>query len=840
MQKRLISMVLALSMALTAMPLPALAQSDPPDTASAAALAEENGEITNIYTSDSSGKPIGDLGDSGDSWSYDEASNTLTLKNGAFQLHNYNYDSYNNYIKWNLKIEAGATLQEAQIGSNYDDKYTVTNTGTISGGTFYATVTCAAGAVVSGGTFKKDVTVDAAGGKVTIDGGTFEYTVFANAVNTLTINGGTFKGKRTCSVDINNCEKTVINGGSFESSLTDLKRTTEIIINGGLFNDKLYVAGDKCTVNGGLFTTEDDPLPEDATVNGGYFTAESTGLVVIDATDVPVYLPVAVATNGTVTEWSADAYSTVYVAPNTGVALKPTRKLESVSSGDDELNYTAKDGAVSFTVGTEAVQLNSVILEELVIEADGFPEGTDGGVYGAKGKGWSFDPNHKHAELFSKTVPTLIIEKDAALDFDKVTNKAGTVKFAVENYGTLTGALNSTQYVYNKKTGTIKDATLYSPDNRFYNDGRVENSVLRFYYIGNGWRDPAQSVIILGSALDVSGSVANSSTYQAVLEDCYNSDDYTGNGSIDNGGTIKGGRSTLKLAVENTAGYDGNAKPYQPIIDGGEYTFVYNKNGRYLNDPIIHVMAAKEEKDANVLPGATCYTMKYTPPENARFDAKYISGLNGTLTGIWRDNLTTLYVATIDDSISALTCDRITSVNGVAYNGSVPEGTRYSSPIDLSKYGIPQTHILNLSATDEGAAEPPEQPPQEDSTEYSPLQTVAIVAGTTAWFAGSAVMGYEAVTYSILADLLPKGTPIPRTREQLAVLLWSTAGKPEPAAPAVYSDVAEPDTAKAARWAVEAGLLPDMGEGAFTPGKRVTKVQVIRAWNQLKKLGLAK
>lgn len=834
MQKRLVSMVLALSMALTAMPLPALAQSAPPDTASAAALAEENGEITNIYTSDSSGKPIGDLGDSGDSWSYDEASNTLTLKNGAFQLHNYNYDSYNNYIKWNLKIEAGATLQEAQIGSNYDDKYTVTNTGTISGGTFYATVTCAAGAVVSGGTFKKDVTVDAAGGKVTIDGSTFEYTVFANAVDTLTINGGTFTGSTGRSMEINDATaKVVINGGSFESVIEDHNTAATITINSGLF--KSNVIAELCTVNGGLFTAEDTPLSPEATVNGGYFVAERAGLVAIDATNAPVYAPVAVATDGTVTEWSADTYSTLYVAPGAKVALKPTRKLESVSSGDDELNYTAKDGAVSFTVGTEAVQLNSVILEELVIEADGFPKGTDGGVYGAKGNGWSFDPNHKHAELFSKTVPTLIIEKDAVLDFDEVKNNAGTVKFAVENNGTLTGALNSTQYVYNKKTGTIKDATLYSPDNRFYNDGRVENSVLRFYYIGNGWRDPAQSVIILGSALDVSGSVANSSTYQAVLEDCYNSEGYTGNGSIDNGGTIKEGRSTLKLAVKNTAGAS-----YQPIIDGGEYTFVYNKNGRYLNDPIIHVMAAKEEKDANVLPGATCYTMKYTPPENARFDAKYISGLNGTLTGIWRDNLTTLYVATIDDSISALTCDRITSVNGVAYNGSVPEGTRYSSPIDLSKYGIPQTHILNLSATDEGAAEPPEQPPQEDSTKFSPLQTVAIVAGTTAWFAGSAVMGYEAVTYSILADLLPKGTPIPRTREQLAVLLWSTAGKPEPAAPAVYSDVAEPDTAKAARWAVEAGLLPDMGEGVFTPGKRVTKVQVIRAWNQLKKLGLAK
>ena len=1304
MQKRLISMVLALSMALSAMPLPALAQSAPPDTASAAALAEENDDVTDIFPDDWSGKPAGDpFGGGKGSWSYDKDTNTLILEKGTFCLRNYGYDSYNNYIKWNVKIEPGATLQEARIGSEYHNGYTVTNAGTISGGTFYGKVICEAGAVISGGTFKGAARVDAAGGEVTIEDGTFEevsYTsgVTVKAAGTLTINGGTFKGKRICSVDIDNCEKIVINGGSFKSSLTDLKRTTETIINGGLFNDKLYVAGDKCTVNGGLFTTEDDPLPEGAAVNGGYFTAKSTGLVAIDATDVPVYLPVAVAADGTVTAWSADAYSTVYVTPNTSVTLKPTRKLESVVSGGAELENNAKDGAVSFTVGTEAVQLNSVTVEELVIEASGFPKGTDGGVYGAKGKGWSFDPNHKHAEWHTSDTPVLTIEEGTELNLDEVENHSATVNFAIENNGTLTGTLNSTQYVYNKKTGTIKDATLNSLENRFYNDGRVENAVLRFYYIGNGWRDPAQSVIILSSALDVSGSVANSSTYKAVLEDCYNSDDYTGNGSIDNGGTIKDGRSTLKLAVENTDGYDGNAKYNQPTIDGGEYTFVYNKNGIYLNDPIIHVMAAKKEEDANVLSGATCYTMKYTPPENARYDAKYISGLNGTLTGIWRDNLTTLYVATIDDSISALTCDRITSVNGVAYNGSVPEGKRYSSTIDLRKYNIPQTHVLNLSATDEGAAAlpdadpadftfalptnptydgnpkmvevivrenatkkygavtvtykqngevldgapvepgtytftvtvaatttcaggdvtpkdnkftiqkaalnpadftvteptdltydgkpkevtvtnnsskdygkitvfyemsggkvvhgapvepgkyyysvvtegnaryksgsvadgtftitndvkpdpkpepdpadftftlpadliydgtpkevtakntsdndygdvtvtykqngkvlngapiepgtytftavvaatatcaggdvtpkyntftiqkaalnpadfavtnpnptydgtpkevtvkntsdkdygeitvtykqngealngaptepgeysytvtaagsarymggtvktgsfritnagtidpepektyqltvagaditlpedadanalkagqlvsltaypdtaterftqwvvsssdgkeltlmdaadeplteeafkqrtltfrmpaksltitaettavelPPEQPPQEDSTEYSPLQTVAIVAGTTAWFAGSAVMGYEAVTYSILADLLPTGTPIPRTREQLAVLLWSTAGRPEPAAPTVYSDVAEPDTAKAARWAVEAGLLPDMGEGVFTPGKRVTKVQVIRAWNQLKKLGLAK
>lgn len=1125
MQKRLISMVLALSMALTAMPLPALAQSAPPDTASAAALAEENGDVTNIYTSNSSGKPIGDLGDSGDSWSYDETSNTLTLKDGTFRLRNYGYDSYNNCIQWNVKIEPNATLQEARIGSEYHNGYTVTNAGTISGGTFYGKVICEAGAVISGGTFKGNAIVNAAGGKVTIEDGTFEegsYTsgVTVKAAGTLTINGGTFKGKRTCSVDIDNCEKIVINGGSFESSLTDLKRTTEIIIiNGGLFNDKLYVAGDKCTVNGGLFTTEDDPLPEGAAVNGGYFVTDRDGLVAIDATNAPVYAPVAVAANGTVTEWSADTYSTLYVAPNTGVTLKPTCKLESVVSGDDKLSYKAKDGAVSFTVGTEAVQFNSVTVEELVIEANGFPKGTDGGVYGAKGNGWSFEPNHKHAELFTNDVPTLTIEKGAVLDFDKVTNKVGTVKFAVENYGTFSGTLNSTRYVYNREGGVITDAKLNSAQS-LYNDGLVKDSVLCFDYIGNGWRETAQPAIIRNSALDITGwLLANSSTHKAVLDSCYNSAGYTGTAVIGNGGTVKNSQNTMKLPVENTAGYDGNAKPYQPVIDGGEYTVVYNEGGIIQGSPTIHALVAKDTKDLNG--AANYYTLNYTAPEDAEYAKKYINGINGMMEGIWDAKTSTLYVDTDLNTISVITHAPIKSVNGVTYSGSMRYDTeRYTSTIDLRKYNIPQTHILNLSATDEGVAalpdadpadfafalpndltydgnpkrvdvivkdnatkdygavtvtykqngvalsgapvepgtytftanvaatatcaggdvtpeyntftiqkaalnpadftvteptdltyngsakevtvkntsdkdygeitvtykqngealngaptepgeysytvtaagsaryvggtvktgsfsitnagaidpepektyqltvagaditlpedadasalkagqlvsltaypdtdtvhfaqwvvsgadgalspadlmdaadepltedafkqrtltfrmpaksltitaetttvEQPEQPPEEDSTEYSPLQTVGILAGTTAMFAGCAVIGYEAVTGSILVDLLPKGTAIPSTREQLAVLLWSTAGKPEPAAPAVYSDVAEPDTAKAARWAVEAGLLPDMGEGVFTPGKRVTKVQVIRAWSQLKKLSLAK
>ena len=253
-------------------------------------------------------------------------------------------------------------------------------------------------------------------------------------------------------------------------------------------------------------------------------------------------------------EWSADAYSTLYVAPNTSVTLKPTCKLESVFSGDDKLNYTAKDGAVSFTVGTEAVQLNSVTLEELVIEKNGFPKGTDGGVYGAKGNGWSFEPNHKHAELFTNDVPTLTIEKDAVLDFDKVTNKAGTVKFAVENYGTFSGTLDTDRYVYNREGGVITDAKLNSAQS-LYNDGLVKDSVLCFDYIGNGWRDPAQPATIRNSALDITGwLLANMASNKAVLDGCYNSAGYTGTAVISNGGTVKNSKNTLKLPVKNTAG----------------------------------------------------------------------------------------------------------------------------------------------------------------------------------------------------------------------------------------------------------------------------------------------
>ena len=100
------------------------------------------------------------------------------------------------------------------------------------------------------------------------------------------------------------------------------------------------------------------------------------------------------------------------------------------------------------------------------------------------------------------------------------------------------------------------------------------------------------------------------------------------------------------------------------------------------------------------------------------------------------------------------------------------------------------------------------------------LAAVAL-GGAAAWG------GYEAATRIILHKLLPEGAAIPKNQAELAVLLWNTAGQPEPVNTPAFADVDE-TTAKAAQWCTEQGLL----DSSFAPAKRVTKYRVIRVWKQ--------
>ena len=97
---------------------------------------------------------------------------------------------------------------------------------------------------------------------------------------------------------------------------------------------------------------------------------------------------------------------------------------------------------------------------------------------------------------------------------------------------------------------------------------------------------------------------------------------------------------------------------------------------------------------------------------------------------------------------------------------------------------------------------------------------------------GAAVWGgYEITTRVILNDLLPEGAAIPANRGELAMLLWQTAGKPEPAAQPAFADVDDAELAKAAQWCVEQGLL-DAKDGKFDPNGWMPKFKTIEVWKK--------
>ena len=126
----------------------------------------------------------------------------------------------------------------------------------------------------------------------------------------------------------------------------------------------------------------------------------------------------------------------------------------------------------------------------------------------------------------------------------------------------------------------------------------------------------------------------------------------------------------------------------------------------------------------------------------------------------------------------------------------------------------------------------PDEPIDEDfGVEPAPMDTTG---GTIAAVAvgGAAIWGgYEIATRVILNDLLPEGAAIPANRGQLALLVWNTAGRPEPAGAPAFADVADADMAKAAQWCTEQGTMDAKGD-RFEPEGWTPKFKVIEVWNK--------
>ena len=169
------------------------------------------------------------------------------------------------------------------------------------------------------------------------------------------------------------------------------------------------------------------------------------------------------------------------------------------------------------------------------------------------------------------------------------------------------------------------------------------------------------------------------------------------------------------------------------------------------------------------------------------------------------------------------------------FPGGIPENLQLK--LDNAKsaattFEMPVYPVKLIAHWSASAVAGPDEPIDEDfGVEPAPMDTTG---GTIAAVAvgGAAIWGgYEIATRVILHNLLPEGAAIPANRGQLALLIWTEKGKPEPAAQPAFADVTDPDMAKAAQWCTEQGTMDAKGD-RFEPEGWTPKFKVIEVWNK--------
>ena len=448
MKKRILSLVLALSMMISLFPVSALAQ---PPGGGTAVLAEENGEMkgtTGSITINNSGVPVTDGLDIdsdgnyiGTNWKYDaDGEGTLTLMSGTWNLANQNA------VKCYVAIDEKAT---------------------VAGGTFENTVWNEADGKISGGTFKKAVS-----NKGTITGGIF---VGVDLENTSVINYDTGK----------------ITGGVFENNVTNGDSGDEEIsasITGGLFKAKVQNKAASAAITGGVFVTI--PTGSGTIANGYTLTTSgrtSKFLYAADGKEIDLGKSVYVIPNDTdalkvacdgVSNWDVADDSGTYALTNwDGVMLKPDG---SFTLNPDKISGTT----LTFTVSTTPVTPDP----ELVL-ADGVPDTSEehakkktvGGKTIYYGDGWEYDGNTLKLNPVS--------EKEFTLNSDGVNITGAYLNCDLEigENATAKGTIALTRKVINN--GTIDKVRFGGDGEGHYpsltNNGTVKNCSIALASVTN-------------------------------------------------------------------------------------------------------------------------------------------------------------------------------------------------------------------------------------------------------------------------------------------------------------------------------------------------------------------
>lgn len=227
---------------------------------------------------------------------------------------------------------------------------------------------------------------------------------------------------------------------------------------------------------------------------------------------------------------------------------------------------------------------------------------------------------------------------------------------------------------------------------------------------------------------------------------------------------------------------------------------------------------AKWEKNAPVLPDT--YAL------NVSGAFVYVDGVDvtapaGDTTLQLEKDVSVRLVADPDRMPSGMVFDRWTILNG-ALNADDAEKFETGRTLEEFAFTMP-AEPLSIEAT-------PRMQEEEGS------DTVSVIAGVTLGTAATALVAWQA--YDLGMSLyqehwLPADFVMPKTRAELALLLWNTAGRPAPAAQPAFTDITDPDTAQAAQWAVETGLMTPKSADRFKPEKSVTRWKAVRSWKRV-------
>ena len=495
---------------------------------------------------------------------------------------------------------------------------------------------------------------------------------------------------------------------------------------------------------------------------------------------------------------SALAAAPVFDAPAQTTAKKAAPLVQeadaSRSTEEEAATRSSRDlDAENGTADSITIQLN----------ADGEPAGGGDGTYwyySADSGCWLYNgvfalQPSSEAEAESALQAKLYISKDAEFN-------SGTVGGKANNYGIISGGTFQGD-VYN--TGTISNGTFQGGSYNFR--GTISNGTFQGILHND-------SGTISGGTFKEAVEVNAASGTEATIE----------GGTFEKRVTLK--RSDTPITISNGL-FNGEVvaeECYAPLsITGGLFTKAVDVSN-ITNLPNLQITGGYFVNEPTLPEGSAIAFTTVRDQNGSAFQVPVNDGFS--------ENYTSLFVPS-GSSEQPNTITVKTNTKLLYYLADDERVPVLDSDSDSYVYEIPvQGYEKLVLVTEEPSAPPTDEPGELDPAFSSGAAALGIVLGT-------AGLGYATYVYGsslYLHYALPDGF-IPSTRQELANVLWTTAGKPDPVSTTLYTDIPADaiEQQKAARWCAEQGLLSDHG-ATFGPDTKVTNARIIRAWNSLKKV----